>query len=341
MRTLGLGSLCRRWLNQPEVLAWGAVGPLAGLATARVLRYEGRALLAVANAATRFAYLPAWGALAVGVARRRPALTAIAGSVAFAHTLWAGPELRRRRPLGPHAPVASQLRVWSANLRFTAPDWEAAAVAIAASGADVVFLQELTPMNLVVLQRAGAFDGYEHFLADPRARSFGSGIWSRYPLSAAEVWWIGSHPMTRARVEIGGIGVRLVNVHTRSPLVGGLHLWHEQLGALARVVKEPCAAEAVVMAGDFNATFGNPGFRRILAAGMRDAHVDAGRGLTTTWPVGMLLPPAFRIDHVLVAGAIEVVDAGVAGAGESDHRPVWADLILTARRHAGDRVGEA
>jgi endonuclease/exonuclease/phosphatase (EEP) superfamily protein YafD len=85
------------------------------------------------------------------------------------------------------------------------------------------------------------------------------------------------------------------------------------------------------MAGDYNATYGHAPFRRLLAVGLRDAHIEAGRGLATTWPVNnLLLPPLFRLDHVLVSREFEVLAAREGRGPGTDHRPVVADLVLRA-----------
>ncbi|MGH9280107.1 MAG: hypothetical protein ACRD12_18660, partial [Acidimicrobiales bacterium] len=51
----------------------------------------------------------------------------------------------------------------------------------------------------------------------------------------------------------------------------------------------------------------------------------------TTWPRGgRVIPPLFRIDHVLVSPQIGVLDARVGVGRSSDHRPVIADLVIPA-----------
>lgn len=310
-------------------LAWLVVAPLAGLAGARLMGYDDRAVLAVANAATPLVYLPAYAAMAVGVATRRPFLAGVATAVVAAHLVWALPEFKPARPVSEATRQAPHVRILSANLRFTATDWDALGAEIRATDADVVVLQELTPANLAVLRRAGAFQSFPHELVDPRSRSFGSGIWGRTPLKDAESWDVAGQPMTRAVIEVGGEPVRVVNVHTRSPLAGGRALWAAQLKALAELVEaEPLP---MIMAGDFNATFGHEGFRHILDQGMRDAHVDVGRGWATTWPRTFpFVPPLFRLDHVLVSEGVVALSVGEGQGKGSDHRPVLADLAVTA-----------
>jgi len=82
-----------------------------------------------------------------------------------------------------------------------------------------------------------------------------------------------------------------------------------------------------VLAGDFNASWGHPGYRAI-AQTMTDAHRAAGQGWVRTWPAGRrLIRPFVQLDHVLTRG-LGVVDAGVVRVPKTDHAAVWARLAL-------------
>lgn len=87
----------------------------------------------------------------------------------------------------------------------------------------------------------------------------------------------------------------------------------------------------MVVAGDLNADRDHAAFRRLLDAGLRDAHDERGQGLARTWPAGL---PVLHLDHVLVRDAgevhlvpLEVREVDVPG---SDHRAVVADLAVLA-----------
>jgi endonuclease/exonuclease/phosphatase family metal-dependent hydrolase len=88
----------------------------------------------------------------------------------------------------------------------------------------------------------------------------------------------------------------------------------------------------VVVAGDLNADRDHAVFRRLLDAGLRDAHDEVGRGLARTWPARL---PLLHLDHVLVRDSddvrlvpLEVREVAVPG---SDHRGVVADVAVLAR----------
>lgn len=145
--------------------------------------------------------------------------------------------------------------------------------------------------------------------------------------------------MVRAVADVEGTPVRIFNIHCKAPMRRRwIPIWKEQLGEMRAAVE--ASAEPVIMAGDFNSTHGHAPFRRLLRGGLlRDAHVDAGRGLlATTWPRGgRVVPPLFRIDHVLLTDGIEVVAVREGQGHGSDHRPVIADLAFPGRP-ARDRL---
>jgi endonuclease/exonuclease/phosphatase (EEP) superfamily protein YafD len=123
----------------------------------------------------------------------------------------------------------------------------------------------------------------------------------------------------------------LYAVHTISPTSSGYaRRWRREIDALRAEVKR--ATLPVVMAGDFNATRDHRPFRRLLDAGVRDAHDVVGAGWTPTWKANsLLLPPVLRIDHVLASPAFAVTGYRAGADIGSDHRPVTVELALNDR----------
>ncbi|WP_026910053.1 endonuclease/exonuclease/phosphatase family protein [Patulibacter minatonensis] len=132
----------------------------------------------------------------------------------------------------------------------------------------------------------------------------------------------------------GAVRVRLTLGRTRSVVVSAVHplppppaasqaAWRRDLRALRR----PCR-DGELLAGDFNATLDHSPFRALLGAGCRDAASDVGRGLRATWtggPLGIVRP---AIDHVLTSGRWATTNAGVRPIPGSDHRAVWARVVV-------------
>jgi len=83
-----------------------------------------------------------------------------------------------------------------------------------------------------------------------------------------------------------------------------------------------------VLAGDFNATLDHAELRDVIDRGYRDAGDAAGEGLEPTWPVGGRHMPPVTIDHVLADRRLGIADYEVLGLPGSDHRPVYARLVL-------------
>jgi endonuclease/exonuclease/phosphatase (EEP) superfamily protein YafD len=311
--------------------AWVVSLPLAGLAGARLAGYDDNAVLVAANGATPLVFLPAYGALAAGILGRRRGLSAVAASLVLAHVVWVAPELRGTtggQSQGGSRAEGPKLRVVTANIRHGNRRPTELGRELAAWEGDVLFLQELIPDHLIPLKEAGAFDRYPYSYVDARNGSFGGGIWSRFPLSEAETWAVSGHPVARAVADVDGHPVRLFNVHAKAPSrKWAIPLWKEQLAVLGEGAKAD--PRPVVIAGDFNATYGHKPFRNLLATGLREAHMEVGRGLARTWPRGgRIIPPVYRLDHVLVSPGLAVLDVREGRGKGSDHRPVIADLAL-------------
>lgn len=83
-----------------------------------------------------------------------------------------------------------------------------------------------------------------------------------------------------------------------------------------------------VLAGDFNATLDHRPLRELIDTGYRDAGDATGKGLVTTWPSDLKWPLPVTLDHVLFAEPVKVTGFEVVGVTGSDHRAVFADLVV-------------
>ncbi|GAA4220881.1 endonuclease/exonuclease/phosphatase family metal-dependent hydrolase [Streptosporangium album] len=69
--------------------------------------------------------------------------------------------------------------------------------------------------------------------------------------------------------------------------------------------------------------------RELLTAGYRDAADVTGQGFTPTWPQQGWEPvPGVTLDHVLADPRIGVRSFGVHRVPGTDHRAVFAELVL-------------
>jgi endonuclease/exonuclease/phosphatase family metal-dependent hydrolase len=157
----------------------------------------------------------------------------------------------------------------------------------------------------------------------------GAALWSRYPVRAHEVRSAGHHRVV-ADVDAPGGAVRVIVVHTRSP-IDNHREWGADLADLAALRTDVPA----VMTGDFNASWWHPELRRLMReGGWRDAHQITGHGLSCSWPTERWHPafrwhpPFVRIDHALVNDGMRVLGTGDFHVPGSDH----LGLVVTVQR---------
>ena len=127
---------------------------------------------------------------------------------------------------------------------------------------------------------------------------------------------------------VDGDGPIVVAVHAVAPRQRYMEAWRTDLRWLA----DQCAADDVIMAGDFNATVDNMarlGLDEGTLGRCRDAAVDTGNGAMGTWSTDMPALLGTPIDHVMATDTWtatgSVVLTSMDGAG-SDHRPLVVQL---------------
>ncbi|WP_432524054.1 endonuclease/exonuclease/phosphatase family protein, partial [Kineococcus sp. SYSU DK006] len=254
-----------------------------------------------------------------------------------------------RSPAGTDAGDAPPLRVVTWNLTAGAPVDGLLALA-RESAPDLLVLQEVSAQAL--REVAPLEDGYPHRHVSPTAWAprwgvpAGTAVLSRHPITDVRPVTglpAAARPTDVVTVDVRGRPVAVVSVHLASPCLGCR--FHpsdpgpaggttsaarvrsaeaERLAGLARELVR--RGEAVVLAGDVNASDLNAPLRTFARAGLVDAYraVAWGPGLTRgPWP-GLA-----RIDVVQVAGLVPL-RARVGDAAGSDHAPVVVDLAPPA-----------
>jgi endonuclease/exonuclease/phosphatase (EEP) superfamily protein YafD len=265
----------------------------------------------------------------LGAVLRERRLTVGAALLAAAHLLVLAPALTAT-PVPPAAAAAPRLRVVTANLYVLNPDPTAAALVLRGLRPDVLVVPELDAAGLAALRSSGLLADLPHAVVEDDARTETVGLFSRLPLRDTGVRRAAARALPRATVTVAGQDVRLLAAHPLPPVGVLTGLWRRSLADLAAEV-EALALPAVV-AGDLNADRDHAAFRALLAAGLRDAHDERGRGLARTWPAAL---PLLHLDHVLVgdgAGArLVVLDVQEVRLPGSDHLAVIADLAVLPR----------
>jgi endonuclease/exonuclease/phosphatase family metal-dependent hydrolase len=306
-------------------------GALAGYAAARLTgaeRLRGSEVLGVpALSFTPQAAMAAWTCALLFRGRGPAATAAVAGT---ALTAAVSPRiLPRRQP----AAAGPALRVVTANLLAGRAAAGEVVELVRTTGADVLFVQELTSDSHRRLRRAGLTGLLPHHEIRPNRKGpRGNGIYARHPLSRGLPVPSAYSAELTARLDLeAGHFVQLVCVHTRSPkpslYANAAARWRRDLAGL------PAPGDApVILAGDFNATLDHAQFRRLLRRGYADAASAAGKGLALTWgPKAGGASALLAIDHVLVDSRCAVRATSVHQLSGTDHRAVFAEIQLPRR----------
>lgn len=223
--------------------------------------------------------------------------------------------------------------VMSSNLMYGNATPTQLMAAVRTRAADVLVLQEATPEAVNGLRDEGLDTYFEHSVGEARPNSAaGTMIFSRFPLEEVPTRVTDSAPFLQPDVFItmGSERLRLRAVHPLPPTSGRTADWHQGLTEL-REWRDEAGQGPMILAGDFNADYGHPVFRR-LAEGMVDANRGAGQGWVRTWPVvGQRMPPYVALDHVLSQDLV-LIDAGVTKIHGTDHAIVWGAYGFTTEK---------
>lgn len=221
------------------------------------------------------------------------------------------------------------LVVMSANMEYGGADAQSLVSAVRDHRVDVLMLIEITPAAVERLRVAGLHSLLPESAGRPSQDAGGTIIRSRSRVTLVESRREDlpprafDQPVVLMHREAGDVMLRAV--HSRPPSPFAVTGWRAGLADLQAWRDGQPVGLPLVMAGDYNSSWGHPGFRRI-AETMTDAHRAAGEGWVRTWPQGRrLIRPFIQPDHVLVQG-MGVVAAGVVHLPGTDHAAVWARL---------------
>ncbi|MFC9910940.1 endonuclease/exonuclease/phosphatase family protein [Streptomyces sp. NPDC059862] len=221
------------------------------------------------------------------------------------------------------AATGGELTVATHNVNADNTDPSGTARDVAASGADVVALEELT---------AAAVPTYESALASTykyHSVQGTVGLWSKYPLSDIRPVDIklGWTRAMRATVTAPGGQLAVYVAHlpsVRVKLEAGFTA--RQRDTSADALGEAIADEQltrVVLLGDLNGTMNDRALNAVTAQ-MRSTQGAAGSGFGFSWPASF---PMARIDQIMVKG-VEPVTSWTLPQTGSDHLPVAARVDL-------------
>ena len=245
-------------------------------------------------------------------------------------------------PKGVPETDAPTLRFVTLNQLANNEDVERIIDAVTAHGADVIAIQELSP---VVADALAELEDYPHQVLNPyetlgREPSIGLGVVSRYPLEAVDY-----DPATRVQevsLRLEDRNVTIINVHPPTPFGNDLpndvllstvrsydsSVRNDNLAGILEQADE--AQKPVVILGDFNLSDFEAAYRD-FAAEFENVYRTAEGGFGFTFPANRALPPFpfIRIDHIWVSEEMTPLRAGTdCQETGSDHCLVWGEVAL-------------
>ncbi|MCU1491203.1 MAG: Endonuclease/exonuclease/phosphatase [Acidimicrobiaceae bacterium] len=322
-------SLGRQLSTALGALGWLLSAVLALFALLRLVAWDKLWPTAMLDAGTVWIYLPAWLVLGFAAFTRRWLLAGLSVLVVVAHLAFALPELVAASPAPAWTATAPKLRLLDANVNSGNESMAGYAAQIRAERPDLVTMEEASPADSQQLADDGVLSGLTHRIQldryDPRALF----VASRYPLADEHVVLDGGVPLAvEANVLTPSGSVHLIVVHTSAPLRATVGEWSGELSAIGKLVRAG-GLRRLLLVGDFNATWGNAGFRRILGLGLTDAAAARGQDLSMTWSQLMSpLPPLLRLDHVLTGSELAVTQITTGAGPGSDHRDLRATVAI-------------
>jgi endonuclease/exonuclease/phosphatase family metal-dependent hydrolase len=206
--------------------------------------------------------------------------------------------------------------------------------AVGQTGADMIFLQEVTPSWREVLERRYG-DAYPHRWFAVRGGAGGLGILSRFPLEEARVLPPPiKHPAGLVRVKTPAGDVQVLNLHLRSVFTGDnvvsafFSVGDDHVQEL-RAYFPHLRRMPTLIVGDLNENPGAAATGWLKDRGFVDALPRHRRNQYTWRTLGGSIRLA--LDHILFDSTFESLDAWVMPGGDSDHLPVVARLLMKRR----------
>ncbi|MEU1848812.1 endonuclease/exonuclease/phosphatase family protein [Streptomyces sp. NPDC019990] len=222
------------------------------------------------------------------------------------------------------AAAGGDLTVATHNVNADNPEPVRTAREVAASGADVLALEELTEQALPTYEKALA-PTYRYHAVQGTV-----GVWSRYPLSDVrgvdlDMGWTRAMRAT-VTAPAGQVAVYAAHLPSvRVKMEAGFTA--RQRDRSADFLGEAIAREPlrnVVLLGDLNGTMNDRALNAVTAQ-MRSTQGAAGRGFGFSWPASF---PMARIDQIMVRGLKPESSWTLPRTG-SDHLPIAARVRVT------------
>lgn len=217
------------------------------------------------------------------------------------------------------------LTVATHNVNVDNTDPSGTARDVAASGADVMALEELSERAVPVYEKALAPTYRYHEVVGT------IGLWSKYPMSDTQPvdiklgWWRAMRStVTTPQGKVAVYVAHLPSVRVKLEAGFIARRRDESIQALGKAIADEPIRQ-VLLLGDLNGTMNDRALDAITAQ-MRSTQGAAGSGFGFSWPTSF---PLARIDQIMVRGAEPTASWTLPATG-SDHLPVAARVKLDA-----------
>ncbi|MFM1801382.1 MAG: hypothetical protein RJA81_734 [Planctomycetota bacterium] len=221
------------------------------------------------------------------------------------------------------------LRVMTINVLRSNSEKQAVTDAILKHNPDILIAVEVDQPWARVFSEALSAQ-WPHALVDDRFDNYGVLIYSKFPLIQGESFEspMAYVPTIRAEVKLGEDSCVVYGVHTFPPMSDfNATALQSQLADIAQRVSRE--TKPVILMGDLNSTPWSAYFKRFLRnSGLVDS--QQGFGPQSSWPTNLPYI-GLPIDHVLISPEIFVKTRKIGSHNGSDHRPVYADLVIPKR----------
>ena len=312
-----------------QIVGWLIVAVLGLIVLVRAVAWDEWRLFADVDAATEVLFLPAWLVLAGALLGRRWWMVGAAALLCAAQMIYVAPEVLAYSSVPAAVRSEPSIRLFDANVQQDNFSMSGYVTQLRSYRPDLVTLEETAPWDFAQFSSSGVFDHlpYRFTVTDTGSRGFI--LASRYPLGHPTVLYVhGLAYMVLLRMAFHGRTLPLWVVHTTAPINPDWNNWNLELNGVYAAL-EKSHPRPLLMVGDFNASWGNRGFRAILSTGLTDAAAARGQPFAFTWNQRLpVLPPFIRIDHVLTGGDVTVTTISTHDGPGSEHRDITATVAV-------------
>jgi endonuclease/exonuclease/phosphatase (EEP) superfamily protein YafD len=312
------------------VLGWLIVGGLGLVVLVRAIAWDQWPFFAELDAAIEVLFLPAWLVLFGSLVRKRWRLAGAAVVICVAQVIYVAPEVLAPGQVPAAVRSEPTVRLFDANVGQHNYSMAGYITQLKAYRPEILTMEETLPGDYLQLKSAGVLATLPYHYQITCCGSRGFIIASHGPLEHVKVSYVqGLAYLIRTSLVLPKGTINLWVVHTTAPTDPGVSVWNLELDGLAKQLAK-LQPRPLLMVGDFNATWGNRGFRAILATGLTDAAAARGQPFDFTWSQSLpILPPILRIDHVLTGGSVTITKIETHDGPGSDHRDITATVATT------------